>query len=242
MRNISNKRCRENQHTHFMFNNFLSKVTFFNNPHILSFIKIRPIGAELFHLNGQTWRTNCRVSQFLRTRLKHGVIVVGFLISAPARTKQFHLFIWNYHKLKGRIHVLRACLSASPLNLAQAWGSTVNTGYNEFSPHRRTLLHCCAVFFVLTSRGFLPTAASFCILFFLAGWFFICSLCCLLTLLVYFFSNSFWKGLEARILLLALPSLLSEVSLWCLPSDRADIFFNLLPCCGLCLLTACECQ
>ena len=156
---------------------FFSKVTFFNNPHILNFIKIRPIGAELFHLNGQTWRTNWRVSQFLRTRLKHVVIIVGFLISAPARTKHFHLFIWNYHKVKGRIHVLRACLSASPLNLAQAWGSTVNTGYNEFSPHRRTLLHCCAVFFVLPSRGFLPTAASFCILFFLAGWFFIFSLC-----------------------------------------------------------------
>jgi hypothetical protein len=54
----------------FWYNlSFLSR--FSKNAQISSFIKIRPMGAELFHAAGRTWRSQQWLFEILRKRLKH---------------------------------------------------------------------------------------------------------------------------------------------------------------------------
>ena len=46
----------------------LSRVS--KNTQMLNFVKIRPVGAELFHANGQADEADIRLFAILRTRLK----------------------------------------------------------------------------------------------------------------------------------------------------------------------------
>jgi hypothetical protein len=51
----------------FDFNETLNLLTFSKNPQMLNSMKIRPVGAELFHIDGQTDRhdkANGRFAQF----------------------------------------------------------------------------------------------------------------------------------------------------------------------------------
>jgi hypothetical protein len=61
-----------------------SRQIFKKNPQISNFIKIRPVGAELFHADGQTERheeTNRRFSQFCKSAYKLGclIVLVGYM-------------------------------------------------------------------------------------------------------------------------------------------------------------------
>jgi len=53
MRNISDKSCRENQYTHFMFNNFFSKIVSFINVEKYSVVSDSATDDNMVHVSFQ---------------------------------------------------------------------------------------------------------------------------------------------------------------------------------------------
>ena len=54
--------------------NWIFAAQFRKNHHIANFMKIRPMGAQLFHADGRTWRSQQSLFAILRTCLKIVII------------------------------------------------------------------------------------------------------------------------------------------------------------------------
>jgi hypothetical protein len=123
--NVHRSSCRVPVILFRLYSNFNFPYKYSKNLQILNFVKIRPIGADLFHADRQTYRhdaAHIRFSQFVKARNKKkecSYIYIPFTRSISVKIHLNVILIFTYPLFRGtfRRHFLPSYFIHVPISL-----------------------------------------------------------------------------------------------------------------------------